>query len=125
MSAQFDLTLENDYTAKLQLRPSSTLTPISFETWKERNIDLAESAKTCKRCEGRKYMQCPGCKGDGRIESFNDNGRYMRTCYDCYGETEVICSHCNGDGTDLMDTFNALIEKEMKLIAGMSINTTT
>lgn len=99
--------------------------PISFEAWKERNLDLVESAKVCKRCDGRKYMQCPGCKGDGGIESFNDNGHYMRACYDCHGESEITCTRCEGDGTDLRDTFNALVEKETKMIAGMSIMNTS
>lgn len=44
----------------------------------------------CQCCNGDKYVVCPRCGGDGKIQG--------ETCYYCNGNKMVLCPACRGTG---------------------------
>jgi DnaJ-class molecular chaperone len=54
--------------------------------------------EVCLGCRGRKVVNCPECKGTGRVRSsyFTIDGT-MR-CPTCEGSGKVWCPDCDGKG---------------------------
>lgn len=55
---------------------------------KEERFGMAEHV--CQCCNGDKYVVCPRCGGDGKIQG--------ETCYYCNGNKMVLCPACRGTG---------------------------
>lgn len=53
------------------------------------------STKTCKKCQGKGAIPCPGCKGTGRNKK-NGNMFERWKCYDCQGFGQITCPLCGG-----------------------------
>lgn len=55
------------------------------------------SIKECKECEGRGYIPCHGCNGDGKVFWPGVSGKNY-PCPDCNGTGKEECIYCQGRG---------------------------
>lgn len=53
---------------------------------------------TCSKCSGRGTVECPICKGIGRINSFAASRIVVTNCSCCDGHREINCPECEGLG---------------------------
>ncbi len=44
----------------------------------------------CKTCNGYKTMNCPVCRGNGKVNN--------KPCNSCGGDKKIICPTCKGTG---------------------------
>ncbi|CAL5211248.1 unnamed protein product [Lathyrus oleraceus] len=60
-------------------------------------LSLNSIFKSCKNCEGKGAIQCPGCKGTGKNKK-NGNIFERWKCFGCQGFGLIGCPNCGKGG---------------------------
>ncbi|CAK8575288.1 unnamed protein product [Lathyrus sativus] len=60
-------------------------------------LSLSSIFKSCKNCEGKGAIQCPGCKGTGKNKK-NGNIFERWKCFGCQGFGLIGCPNCGKGG---------------------------
>ena len=53
---------------------------------------------TCQTCWGKGTVECPHCKGTGKVETFKNLTFELHECKRCRGTRKIDCRRCHATG---------------------------
>lgn len=82
---------------------------IAFDTWLERNPDIAKTFQDCPKCKGTGNVKCSVCERRGVKD--------MRICKLCYGNEVLACTDCAGEREDARQVFLKEVNADKAFLA--------